>query len=195
MKQLLFVLLSACSLIFVEAFTVPRVVRPSTSSLFSESATIAPVSTFDGYQAGATRDIVWKDTVMGSNEAGAKDQDVLVVNYAGYIMSSGKKFNSGDDFTFQIGKGKSLPGFEEGLLGVTSGTTRKLRVPPNKAYGVQGTYDGRIPPSADLEFEVEVKRVVSNDNPLLAQLALFGELRLAGLLGCIGVLAVLPQFT
>jgi FKBP-type peptidyl-prolyl cis-trans isomerase len=199
MKRLFLVIVSACSFYnLVGAFTVPRansMQRFSSSSLCSEATTVSAVSTFDGFQSGITREIVWKDIIMGANEDGAKDQDVLVVNYKGTIMSSGKTFNSGNDFSFQIGKGQSLPGFEEGLLGVTSGTTRKLRVPPNKAYGAQGTYDGRIPPNADLEFEVEVKRVVSNEkSPLLAQLALFGELRLLGIVGCVGVLALPPLF-
>jgi FKBP-type peptidyl-prolyl cis-trans isomerase len=173
----------------------------TTAATTTAAAVSSPeLSAFDTYRPGSTTNIVWKDIVIGTNddngEMGAKDQDVVVVSYVGTILNTGQKFITNTEFVFQLGSGQSLPGFEQGLLGVHAGTTRRLRVPPNKAYGTRGTIDGKIPPNADLEFDVEVKRVVSYEkSPLLAQLALFGELRLLGLLGCVGVLALPPLFS
>jgi FKBP-type peptidyl-prolyl cis-trans isomerase len=169
------------------------------SSLFVSSATSEAVSSFDAYQPGITTDIVWKDDVAStsgnSNVYTAKEQDVCVVSYVGTIMSTGFVFNKNDEFVFQIGSGKSMPGFDVGCVGMAEQTIRTIRVPPNRAYGMKGTYDGRVPPNADLEFVVTMKRLVSYEaSPLLAQVALFGELRLIGLLGCVAVLALPPFF-
>jgi FKBP-type peptidyl-prolyl cis-trans isomerase len=170
--------------------------QSSVSSTYSPSSA---ASAFDTYTPGVTNEIVWKDdatqTSTNVNQYTAKDQDVCVVSYVGTIMSTGRTFTKSDDFAFQIGSGKSLPGFDFGCIGMSDGTTRTLRVPPNKAYGAQGTFDGKIPPNADLEFTITMKRLVSNtDSPILAQLALFGELRLVGLIGCVSVLALPPLF-
>lgn len=172
---------------------------PMKTPLFaSTDATVTTTtSPFDSYQQGVTTDIVWKDdaTTFNSNAYTAKEQDVCVVSYAGTIMSTGLVFNKNDEFVFQIGSGKSMPGFDVGCIGMSEQTVRTIRVPPNRAYGVKGTFDGRVPPNSDIEFVVTMKRLVSNENaPLLAQLALFGEFRLIGLLGCIGVLALPPLF-
>jgi FKBP-type peptidyl-prolyl cis-trans isomerase len=166
------------------------------SSSASTSAATATVSSFDTYQPGVTTDIVWKDTSSSNNNAyTAKQQDVCVVSYVGTIMSTGFVFNKNEEFVFQIGSGQSMPGFDVGCIGMTEQTVRTIRVPPNCAYGMKGTYDGRVPPNADLEFVITMKRLVSYESaPLLAQLAMFGELRLIGLLGCVAVLALPPLF-
>ena len=195
-----------CTTTTTWAFSPPRVASfgrntPTKMLASTDSTTMtSSVSPFDAYQPGVSKEIVWKDDnddATSSSNSGytAKEQDVCVVSYAGTIMSTGLVFNRNEEFAFQIGGGKSMPGFDTGCIGMSEQTRRTIRVPPNRAYGVKGTMDGRVPPNADIEFQVTMKRLISNEqSPLLAQLALFGELRLIGLLGCVAVLALPPFF-
>jgi FKBP-type peptidyl-prolyl cis-trans isomerase len=176
---------------------------PSSSSSSSSS------SSFDNYQPGVTQEIVWRDdtttttSVTSSNNSNdsapnnyrAQTQDVCIVSYTGTILNSGQRFSDMKEFAFQIDAGQSLPGFDVGCIGMVQGGVRTIRVPPNRAYGTRGTLDGRVPPNADLELVVTMNRLVSYEqSAILAQLALFGELRLIGLLGCVAVLALPPLF-
>ena len=76
-----------------------------------------------------------------------------------YIFRNGTKFDSSFDrrkpFTFELGVGQVIPGWDEGLLGVCPGDERHLVVPSNLAYGERGAGDV-IPPGATLLFDVVV---------------------------------------
>jgi peptidylprolyl isomerase len=84
--------------------------------------------------------------------------DVLSVHYTG-TLEDGTVFDSsrtrGVPFTFTIGEGQVIAGWDEGLVGAKVGETRHLVIPPEKAYGLQGV-PGAIPPEATLIFDVEV---------------------------------------
>jgi FKBP-type peptidyl-prolyl cis-trans isomerase FkpA len=88
------------------------------------------------------------------------------VQYTGWLSKDGhkgRKFDStlgrNSTFSFQLGTGKVIEGWEEGILGMKAGGKRVLYVPASLGYGTRGARGGVIPPDADLIFEVELLRV------------------------------------
>lgn len=88
----------------------------------------------------------------------AKAGSSVSVYYTGWIQSTGKKFDStyddgGKAFSVTpLGQAQVIPGWNEGLVGMKSGGTRRLIIPPSLAYGSQG--QGPIPANATLVFDV-----------------------------------------
>ena len=82
--------------------------------------------------------------------------DTVNVKYRG-TLEDGKEFDSGR-LPFQIGSGMVIPGWEEGIPGMKVGGQRKLIIPPDLAYGAQGS-PPVIPPNATLIFEVELLEI------------------------------------
>jgi FKBP-type peptidyl-prolyl cis-trans isomerase len=96
-----------------------------------------------------------KDLKKGTGPAIATG-DLVSVNYVGKLKN-GKTFDSNKDrppFTFVIGAGQVIKGWEQGLLGGNVGATRQLTIPASLGYGKAGT-DG-IPGNSTLIFEVEI---------------------------------------
>lgn len=81
------------------------------------------------------------------------------VHYTGWL-TDGKKFDSsvdrGQPFTFQLGAGHVIKGWDEGVVGMKVGGKRKLTIPPALAYGDRDIGNGLIPPNSTLIFEVEL---------------------------------------
>jgi FKBP-type peptidyl-prolyl cis-trans isomerase FkpA len=80
------------------------------------------------------------------------------VHYTGWL-TSGKKFDSsvgGAPFSFPLGGGQVIKGWDEGVAGMKVGGKRQLRIPPALGYGEQGTPGGPIPPNATLIFDVQL---------------------------------------
>ena len=94
--------------------------------------------------------------------------DEMTMNYKGTIDASsatgqkGSQFDSsydrGEPFTFTLGQGQVIAGWDEGLIGVCPGVEKVLVIPPEKGYGEQGA-GGDIPGGATLNFEVKVEKV------------------------------------
>ena len=92
------------------------------------------------------------------NGAEASSGQTVVVHYRG-TLESGKQFDAsydrGTPFTFPLGAGRVIKGWDEGVVGMKVGGKRKLVIPPDLAYGSRGA-GGVIPPNATLVFEVEL---------------------------------------
>ncbi|MDB5195555.1 MAG: fbp [Parcubacteria group bacterium] len=102
------------------------------------------------------------DEVVGTGVA-AKAGDTVAVNYVG-MLPDGTVFDASarypetkGGFVFQLGAGRVISGWDQGLVGMKVGGKRQLIIPPDMAYGPQG--QGPIPPNATLIFEVELVKI------------------------------------
>ncbi|MDP2598904.1 MAG: FKBP-type peptidyl-prolyl cis-trans isomerase [Candidatus Liptonbacteria bacterium] len=102
-----------------------------------------------------------KDLIVGTGVE-AKNGDSITVNYVG-TLTDGTKFDSSYDreqpFTFTLGIGNVIKGWDIGVLGMKVGGKRTLTIPPELGYGAQGAGGGLIPPNATLKFTVELLEV------------------------------------
>jgi peptidylprolyl isomerase len=98
------------------------------------------------------------DIVVGKGPA-AKPGDQLTVQYVGVDRKTGKQFDAswdhGSPFPFQLGAGNVIPGWDQGLVGMRVGGRRQLTIPPNLAYGAQGSPPA-IGPNATLVFVIDL---------------------------------------
>jgi len=107
------------------------------------------------------------DSAIGTGAEAVKGKTV-VVHYTGWLYDpskpdhKGHKFDSsvdrGTPFTFPLGAGRVIRGWDEGVAGMRIGGKRTLVIPPDMAYGSRGA-GGVIPPNATLIFDVELLAV------------------------------------
>lgn len=108
---------------------------------------------------GNLRKIVVDEVVLGTGPE-LTTGDTAVVHYVGRLQNGQEFDNSnkrGEPFTFTIGTGQVIAGWDEGLLGMKVGGQRILVIPAEKAYGSRGA--GPIPPNATLVFAVELLEI------------------------------------
>ena len=146
------VLTSACS---SASSNSPQTSAPAQSQTAAPSTAATPPAAA-GTTEPAPTTLQIKDTVVGKGAA-AKAGDSVTVDYTGWLLD-GTEFDSSvgkQPFTFTIGAGRVIPGWDQGVAGMEVGGTRVLVIPPDLAYGAQGA-GGVIPPNAPLKFEVKL---------------------------------------
>jgi hypothetical protein len=132
----------------------------------------------DDFNAGAGLPVVkypdglqYIDLKVGTGAIARSDQN-MTVQYTGWL-SNGTEFatsRGGTPITFQLGQGKVIPGWDEGVAGMKVGGKRKLIIPSDLAYGPNGQQDPNtgaqvIPGNATLVFEVELIKVAPGPSP------------------------------
>lgn len=104
-----------------------------------------------------------KDIKVGKGKA-ADDGDLLYMSYTGKLKD-GTVFDTNEKpdskpFTFTLGQGMVIKGWDQGLKGMKVGGERELSIPSSLGYGDQGAGNGMIPPNSDLFFTVKMLDIV-----------------------------------
>ncbi len=128
----------------------------TTPSTKAPSASPTPVRT-ESKRPGLQSDVLKEGT--GPK---AKNGDSLTVHYTAFLISGEKvdsSYDRGKTLTFKLGAGKVIDGWEVALVGAQAGERRKVTVPAKLAYGSKGSPTGKIPPGADVVFDIELLKI------------------------------------
>ena len=135
--------------------TTPEASTSEISKDLDEKPSITPP------KAEAPTELVKEDIVTGDGKV-AKAGDNVSVQYVGVNYSNGAEFdaswNRGEPFTFTLGAGQVIPGWDEGVKGMKVGGRRMLTIPPDLAYGPQGSPPA-IGPNETLIFVIDLEKV------------------------------------
>ena len=103
-------------------------------------------------------ELIIEDLTVGSGDEAKAGQEVTV-HYTGWLLEGCQQFDSSmyrnHPFSFPLGAGHVIKGWDQGVQGMKIGGVRKLTIPANLGYGTRGA-GGVIPPNATLVFEVEL---------------------------------------
>lgn len=131
-----------------------------------DSITVASASKTETAKAALPKDVkklIVEDTIAGSGKVASKGKTIKV-HYTGWLydpskpMGRGKQFDTSvgkEPFSFQLGGGKVIKGWDDGFENMKVGGKRKLIIPAEMGYG-EGGAGSDIPPNAPLMFEVEL---------------------------------------
>jgi peptidylprolyl isomerase len=119
-----------------------------------------PVVTIPADQAPGAA-LITEDLEVGTGDEATPGRRVEV-HYVGVAWSTGEQFDASWDrnntFTFKLGAGQVIPGWEQGVAGMKVGGRRWMRIPPAMAYGTRGA-PGAIAPNETLVFVVDLLSV------------------------------------
>lgn len=108
-----------------------------------------------------TAELIIEDISTGEGTEVTGRGQTVSVHYTGWL-EDGSKFDSSKDrnqaFSFPVEAGYVIKGWDQGVIGMKEGGTRKLTIPPELGYGAAGA-GGVIPPNATLIFEIELLEV------------------------------------
>ena len=131
--------------------TAPTATTPASGPLSKEPKVTPPAG------APPTK-LVIRNLITGTG-AEAKSGQTVSVNYVGALFHGGKVFDASwkrnEPFTFTLGKGQVIAGWEQGVPGMKVGGRRELIVPAELAYGAKGSPPS-IPPNAPLVFVIDL---------------------------------------
>jgi peptidylprolyl isomerase len=126
--------------------------KTPTSGALSKEPKVTPPS------GPAPSKLETKELITGTG-AEAKDGDTVTVNYVGVLYKTGKVFNASwetkEPFSFTLGKGQVIAGWDQGIPGMKVGGRRELIIPAALAYGAKGS-PPKIPANAPLVFVVDL---------------------------------------
>lgn len=146
------IVLAIAAFIIYNQYSADRTTK--SSDAFSLPEDIETITTASGLQ--------YQDLVVGEGQA-AKAGDVVVVHYTGWLTDD-TKFDSsldrGTPFTFPLGAGRVIKGWDEGVAGMQPGGVRRLIIPAELGYGERGSGE-LIKPGDTLIFEVELLEIQS----------------------------------
>lgn len=145
-------------------FLIPVLVIGALFVLARSTRTTAPIgqtTEVGGVQTeNMNTELKIEDIKTGTGKEAATG-NTISVHYTG-TLESGNKFDSsldrGQPFTFTLGEGRVIEGWDKGLVGMKEGGKRKLTIPFSMGYGETG-YPPDIPPNATLIFEVDLLKV------------------------------------
>jgi len=134
---------------------------PLTADEKTASSSNEPEKKSEGKMTRTPSGLQYEDVKPGTG-ASPKTGQTCVMNYTGWLWENGakgKKFDSsldrGTPFSFPLGQGRVIKGWDEGVATMKVGGKRNLLIPPELGYGSRGA-GGVIPPNATLFFEVEL---------------------------------------
>jgi len=150
-----------------------------------------PIEVDDSWTTSASG-LQYLDESVGGGESLSKG-DVIEVDYTGWLEADGKQFDTSDGrgpLSFAVGTGRVIPGWDEGVLGMTVGSKRRLSIPAELAYGETGA-GADIPPNSRLQFVCELRSKLSGFDAFAATFP-GGKVNIA--LGTVLLLSFVPYF-
>lgn len=151
-----FIVISALALGAIFVYTRANIKTPGSDTIRQELSKFGSQSSPTKNPMPQITELKIEDERQGTGSA-VKNGDTVEVNYLGTLLD-GTKFDSsydrGETFSFEVGSGTVIEGWEKGLLDMKVGGKRKLIIPSSMAYGDQGV--GGIPPNSPLIFEIEL---------------------------------------
>lgn len=127
------------------------------AATFGGGAMVSSEQPSNAQEVTTSSGLKYVDQVVGAGEVAVAGKTASV-HYTGWL-ENGKKFDSsvdrGQPFSFPLGAGRVIKGWDEGVQGMKVGGKRKLTIPSDLGYGSRGA-GGVIPPNATLIFDVEL---------------------------------------
>jgi peptidylprolyl isomerase len=146
----------------------PAATQTATAPAAQAGGALAPISRQTGRKPSIPKpsgapptSLVKRDIVKGSGPA-AKAGDTVSVQYVGVAWSTGKQFDAswdrGQAFSFPLGAGQVIRGWDEGVAGMRAGGRRELVIPPDLAYGAAGSPPA-VGPDETLIFVIDLQKI------------------------------------
>jgi peptidylprolyl isomerase len=112
---------------------------------------------------GAPPTTLKAETLIAGSGPAIKNGQQATVQYVGVLFKNGKEFDTSwgkgkQPFTFTIGAGGVISGWDQGVLGMKVGERRRLTIPADLAYGAQGS-PPKIGPNEPLIFDIDLKKI------------------------------------